>query len=76
MSNTRKVYVRYTGKRQFFIGVPARDLTKEEFDGLSPEAQRDVLESTIYERVTRSKKSDDSGEDEAADEASNESESN
>lgn len=51
----RKVYVRYTGKRQFFIGVPAEDLTKDEFDALSPENQRDVLASDIYEKVTASK---------------------
>ena len=32
-----QVYVRYVGdKKQYFIGIPARDLTKDEFDALGP----------------------------------------
>lgn len=56
----RVVFVRYTGNRQFFIGVPARDLTKDEFDALDPLQQRDVLASDIYEKP-EAEKSDDKG---------------
>lgn len=54
----RVIYVRYTGEhKSFFIGVPAEDLTKDEFDALSPENKRDVLASTIYELAEAPKKS-------------------
>ena len=44
------IHVRYVGNgRQYFIGVPARDLTREEFDGLNAIDRRDVLAGTIYE---------------------------
>lgn len=45
------VFVRYRGDGAVFIGVPARDLTKEEFDNLDPLQRRDVLAETIYEVV-------------------------
>jgi hypothetical protein len=55
------VHLRYVGdKRQFFIGVPARDLTKAEFDALDPLQQRDVLASNIYEQP-EAEQSDDKG---------------
>jgi hypothetical protein len=44
------IFARYVGDgTQFFIDVPARDLTREEFNDLSPFGQRDVLASEIYE---------------------------
>ena len=58
MPEDRKIYVRYTGDGAFFIGVPAKDLTKEEFDGLGPLEKRDVLAGTIYEPVARDAKSE------------------
>lgn len=45
-----KVHARYVGNgKQFFIGVPAKDLDKSEFDALTLAQQRDVLASSIYE---------------------------
>lgn len=47
-----KVHVRYVGNgKQFFIDVPARDMTKDEFDGLSAGQRRNVEASNIYEFV-------------------------
>ncbi len=43
------IFARYVGGgSQFFVGVPAKDLTKEEFDSLEPLSQRDVLAGTIF----------------------------
>lgn len=43
------IFARYVGDgKQFFIDVPARDLTKEDFERLPTLAQRDVLAGTIY----------------------------
>ncbi len=48
-----EVFVRYVGDgTQFFIGVDARDLTKDEFKELEPLQRRDVLASSLYEAVT------------------------
>ncbi len=48
-----EVFVRYMGNgKQFFIGVDARDLTKDEFEALEPLRQRDVLASSLYEAAT------------------------
>lgn len=58
MSDTPKVHVRYVGNgKQFFIGVPARDLTKEEFDRLDPNERRDVESSDLYSFVKSPSKS-------------------
>lgn len=49
------IHVRYVGDgKQFFIGVPPRDLTKEEFDNLVPARKRDVEASSIYKFVAKS----------------------
>ncbi len=48
-----ETFVRYVGNgKQFFIGVDARDLTKDEFDALEPMRQRDVLARSLYEATT------------------------
>lgn len=39
---------RYTGKGERFRGVPARDITQEEYDRLGPREQRTVDESGAY----------------------------
>jgi hypothetical protein len=64
MTAATKVHVRYVGDgKQYFIGVPARDLTKEEYDRLGPSERRDVDASSIYERAGAKKSSgDDSGD--------------
>jgi hypothetical protein len=53
-----KIFVRYVGDKdggikQFFIGVPARDLTEEEYDNLDPFVKRDIVASDIYEFETK-----------------------
>lgn len=61
-----KVHVRYVGNgKQYFIGVPTRDLTKEEYDALDPLARRDVDASDLYERAGAKKSSggNDAGDD-------------
>ena len=43
------IFARYVGNgKQYFIDVPAKDLSKEEFDRLPTLAQREVLAGTIY----------------------------
>lgn len=42
---------RYTGSGERFRGVPARDITQEEFDRLGPLEQRRVTESGLYKPV-------------------------
>lgn len=50
------VHVRYVGGgKQFFIGIPARDLTKAEYDRLDLGQKRDVDSSDIYEVVAPEK---------------------
>lgn len=52
-----KVRVRYVGNgKQFFLGVPARDLSEQEFDALEPGQQRDVVASDLYEFETKKSK--------------------
>ena len=58
-----KVHVRYVGDgKQYFIGVPARDLTKEEYDRLDPLARRNVDASDLYERAGAKKSTGDAGD--------------
>jgi len=41
---------KFIGKGKGFIdGVPARDISAEEFDGLSPELQKAVEKTGLYE---------------------------
>lgn len=42
---------RYDGSARYY-GVPARDLTQDEFDRLSPSQRRLVLTSPAYQAVT------------------------
>lgn len=42
---------RYTGSGERFRGVPARDLTQDEFDRLGPLEQRRVTESGVYRQI-------------------------
>ncbi len=43
---------RYLQTGEFFQGVPARDLTDEDWDGLDPEAREAVAGSAIYREAT------------------------
>jgi hypothetical protein len=64
MPDTPKIHVRYVGDgKQYFIGVPARDLTKEEYDRLDPASRRDVDASDLYEKAGAKKSSANSGDD-------------
>jgi hypothetical protein len=40
--------IRYTGDGQFIEGIPARDLTDEEFQALSQDKQELVRRSGLY----------------------------
>jgi hypothetical protein len=42
------VYIRYTGNGAFFVGIPAKNFTKSEFEALEPHQQNEVLTGTIY----------------------------
>lgn len=42
---------RYTGDGQQFRGVPARDITQEEYEALGPREQRSVDESGAYKPI-------------------------
>lgn len=53
---------RYTGSGERFRGVPARDITQEEFDRLGPLEQRRVTESDLYKPV-KAEKSESKADD-------------
>ncbi len=40
---------RYKGKGEYFGGIPARNLTDEEYDALTTEQKKTVRESDIYD---------------------------
>lgn len=42
---------RYTGDGAFLPGIPARDLTDEDVQALTPEQRAEVEASAIYEAV-------------------------
>lgn len=44
----KPVIIRYTGEGAFFIGIPAKDLTEDDFKALEPYQQTQVLAGTIY----------------------------
>ncbi len=44
-----KVYAYYVGDGEFFSGVPARNLTRWEWEALSPELQAACLKQKVYE---------------------------
>ena len=41
----------YVGAGNYLDGIPARDLTDEEYDALTREQKRDVRRSGLYEMV-------------------------
>lgn len=43
------IKAKYTGNGQFHQGIPARDLTDEDWAQLTPEQQATVEKSQIYE---------------------------
>ena len=45
--------VKYTGDGAYFQGVPARDLTEDEFAALPETQQTALLTSGLYERETQ-----------------------
>lgn len=44
--------INYTGNGDFFWGIPARDLTDDEFAALSEEVQQALLDSGFYTLAT------------------------
>lgn len=48
-----QVAYRYIGERKVYRGVPARDLTRREFNDLGLIAQREVLVGGGYEEVRK-----------------------
>lgn len=60
---------RYVGDGDRFRGVPARDLTQEEFDRLGPLEQRTVRESGAYEAISAKEARESAAEAKAAQEA-------
>jgi hypothetical protein len=47
---------KYQGKdTEHYVGVPARDLTEEEFDALGPQEQFNVVEGSLYKAVGQPK---------------------
>ena len=58
------VYVRFVGSgKQYFPGVPTKDMTKEEFERLDAVQQDDVLASSIYEVVKKRSSSTETTDD-------------
>ncbi len=45
------VYARYTGNGEFYNGIPARDLSAEEYAALSEEQKALVDSGRVYEIV-------------------------
>ena len=45
------IYAKYVGKGSFLFGLPARDITKDEFDGLSDDLKTALAGSGLYEVV-------------------------
>lgn len=52
------VVYRYVGNGDHFSGIPARDLTKDDVDGLDSETKKALTKSGVYEEASdaRSKK--------------------
>lgn len=44
-----EIYARYRGNGEFYPGVPARSLSREEYEALSAEEQALVSDGRIYE---------------------------
>lgn len=44
------VVFKYIGGGDNFVGIPARDLTKDDFDALSDEQQKIVTKSGVYKK--------------------------
>lgn len=41
---------RYVGSGEHFVGIPMRDLTKDEYDALTDEQKSDVTKSGYYKK--------------------------
>lgn len=46
---------KYTGDGSYLPGIPARDLSDEDIEALTPEQRADVAAATIYESATPTK---------------------
>lgn len=44
--------IKYTGDGAYFVGIPARDLTDDEFSAMPEVTQRMLLDSGIYEQAS------------------------
>lgn len=49
-SEAKSVTYRYVGDGSYLHGVPARDLTKDDYDALSDEQKDAVRKSNVYEK--------------------------
>lgn len=49
-SEAKAVTYKYVGNGDYLFGVPARDLTKDEFDALNDEQKDAVKKSGVYEK--------------------------
>jgi len=58
----KEIYARYTGDG-YIVGVPAIDLSKEEWFGLPEEKQKNALEAGTHKIVKASKKPIESAEE-------------
>jgi len=46
--NENEIVARYVKPGEFFSGIPAKDLTRAEFDALDADQKRSVTESGVY----------------------------
>jgi len=51
MSDTKQIKAIYVGAGRFILGVPARDLTAQEWDALPPETQELAMREKIYQII-------------------------
>ena len=56
MSDHKMIKVEYTGNGEFYRGIPARDLTDEEFETLDKDARTLLKESPVYKVLSKPKK--------------------
>lgn len=56
MSDFVMIKVEYVGKGAFFHGVPARDLSADEWAAMTSEQQKLIKESDVYKVLPKAKK--------------------
>ena len=48
MTNKQPIYAKYIGAGNFVAGVPACDMTEEDWRALSPEKQKEALDAGTH----------------------------